>query len=172
MAAARSAPATPRGSLPLGQYELLLDRLLGQPELQERLLRGQDHVRVAAQVRDGVGGIEPELVHDRRHDRLDAAGPARPTGIRRIVGTGDRRYERDRVLPGRLPARHELAIAEVALVRHAIEEDRPPRPAGTEGIAHHRDERRVARPRRHEQVRSVVIGLSRNLPFGPIIRIR
>ncbi len=37
---------------------------------------------------------------------------------------------------------------------------------GREGVAHHRDERRIARPRGDEQVRSVVVRLEQELALG------
>ena len=71
--------------LALRPVQLLVDLLLGVAALEQRLLGGQDHVRVAADVGDRVRRRQAELVEDRRQDRLDPAGPAGPSGVPRVV---------------------------------------------------------------------------------------
>src|SRR6187549_3249253 len=56
------------GLLALRPVELLVDLVLGVAAFQQRRLGGQDHVRVAADVRDRVGGRETKLVQDGTQD--------------------------------------------------------------------------------------------------------
>ena len=149
--------------LALRPVELLVDLVLGVAALEQRRLGGQDHVRVAADVGDRVGGRQAELVQDGAQDRLDPPCPARPVLVARVVGPRDGRDVGDRIGPGALPLVEDAAIAELVGVRDAVQEDDGPRPAIDQELAHHRHERRIARPRRDEDVGPLVVGLEHEL---------
>ncbi len=70
-------------------------------------------------------------------------------------------------MPDRLPVLEQLAVAQLASVRHAVEEHDVARLAVEEELAHHRHERRVARARRDEDVGPLVVGLEHELALRP-----
>ena len=91
--------------------------------------------------------------------------PVRPSPVlvARIVGPRDRRDVGDRIGPGAFPLVEDRAISELVRVGHAVEEDDGPRPAVDQHLTHHRHERRIAGPRRDEDVRPLVVGLEHEL---------
>ena len=66
--------------LALRPVQLLVDLLLGVAALEQGLLGGEDHVRVAADVGDRIGRRQAELVEDRPEDRSrpGRSGPSSP----------------------------------------------------------------------------------------------
>ena len=145
-AATSAAPATPRGSLPFGQYSSLWTWSSGKPAAEQRLLGRQDHVRVAADVGDRVGRASGRARRG-RGARIASTRPVRPVqpafagrSGRETVGTNVTGYVADC-----LPALDELAVAELVRVRDAVEEHRRPRPAVDRAAA--ASSRRTARCR-------------------------
>src|SRR5437899_220600 len=122
----------------------LLESHIGEAEALAEVLHVLDHVVQAAD-EDLLVPVVRDVVLD---DLLDVAHAAFP--VRRL-GTRDRRVEVEiRMLP--LPLLDETAVDQVVHVPHA--EDDMELMASVEALrpdmAHHRDERRDPRPRRHE----------------------
>ena len=150
----------PARLLALGPVQLLLDRLLGEAAARggsPRPTGSCPGCRTGRRPCRPAPGRAPS----RTGATIVSTRPVRPVQSAFVGSSG-----RDTVgmnVTGYSPVvsqpSSDVAVPEVAHVRHAVEEDGAPRPPIGEGLAHHRDERRVAGPGADEQVDPVVVGL-------------